>query len=327
MITSIPIPKPRPKTTPESSCRYTARQWDEIRRAFYSSILADTPLSSLSKNLEGVEWPIQGPGEIPSAYLELSFQELHEHLALRGQPPGVADFLMDILQETMDFDNPFGDMINQAQSSGEGQNPLVRNLAKLNIPAEFPVALTALSAETLLFCRLEHIATLEQFALAAQRMAGSVIVGGDFRALLNALSCIDERVLARYLPYRVGSTGLHYIEGVAHAIRALPAPVQAALARRLGLALPAASLDMARSVSLRQIEQAKLEIRVNASAMRGFCEQDYEDVQNRITKGEDIRELVAVLGDHVTAAIVADIIAPSASRAGFLARVLRWWRK
>lgn len=295
--------------------------------AFSSSILVDTSLKSLAQNLEGVDWPLQGRDETPASYIDLSFDEMRERLALSGHPPRVADHLIDILQETLAFDNPFGEMVTQSASTEVCDNPLVKNLEKLKIPGDFPITLTALAPETLMFCRLENIRTLGEFALAAQRMAGSVIVGGDFRALLNALSNIDERTLAHYLPFRPGSKGIHYIEGLALGVIAQPVRVQAALAHQLKQPLPEAAEELARTVTPKQIAQAKTELQLHAHALLGFCTEDYADLQREIAAGANPRRLVSVLGDPAIEAVVADLITPPVVRpTGFRARLLRWWR-
>lgn len=328
MSTISPFPFGRTQS-PLAIHRHTPKVWDDVRMAFSSSILVDTSLNSLAQNLEGVDWPLQGRDETPASYIDLSFDEMRERLALRGQPPRVADHLIDILKETLAFDNPFGDMVTQSEATAAGENPLAKNLERLKIPAEFPITLTSLASETLLFCRLENIRTLGEFALAAQRMAGSVIVGGDFRALLNALSNIDERTLAHYLPFRPGSKGLHYLEGLAQGVAAQPIAIQAALAHRLNQALPEAAEEMARTVTAEQISQAKSALHLHASALRGFCEEDYADLQSQITAGTNPRRLVAVLGDPVIEAVVADLITPPPvirPPDGLRARLLRWWR-
>jgi len=51
-------------------------------------------------------------------------------------------------------------------------------------------------------------------------MSQNVIIGGDFRKLLNALSNLDEITLTEILPYRKGSKGLHLVEALAQATRA-----------------------------------------------------------------------------------------------------------
>ena len=143
MNTTTPFPLRRPAAILPMS-RYTAKDWDEVRKAFSTSILVDTPLTSLAQNLEGIDWPLRGPEETPASYLELSFNEVRERLALNGQPPSVGNFLIDILRETLSFDDPFGDMVTQSETLTPGENPLVKNLVKLAITADFPVALTAL---------------------------------------------------------------------------------------------------------------------------------------------------------------------------------------
>jgi hypothetical protein len=325
--TSQPHLNPTPSPFPSS--RYTAKDWDEVRIAFGSSILVDTALSSLAQNLEGLAWPLSGRDERPSKYIDLSYAEMREMLALSGQSPRVADYLIGILKETLSFDEPFGDMVVQSEVSTSRDNPLVKNLAKLKIPADFPVTLTALSPETLLFCSLEGVTTLGEFAFMAQRMAGTVIVGGDFRGLLNALSIIDEKTLARYLPFRPGSTGLHYLEGLAQGIGAQPVAIQAALARKLKMELPEAAEELARGVSDEQLAKAKSDLLLHATTLRGYCAEEYAELQAQIAAGTSPRRLVAVLCDPAIEVVVADLITPAAPKteAGLFARLARWFKK
>lgn len=312
-------------SSPFATHRHTPKTWDEVRMAFSSSILVDTSLNSLAQNLEGVDWPLKGRDETPAAYIDLSFDEMRERLAVLGQPPKVADHLIDILRETLAFDNPFGEMVTQSAAANVDENPVVKNLEKLKIPGDFPITLTALAAETLMFCRLENIKTLGEFALAAQRMAGSVIVGGDFRALLNALSNIDERTIAQYLPFRVGSKGVHYLEGLALGVVAQPVEIQAALALRLKQPLPPAAEELARAVSARQLLQAKAELQAHANALLGFCKEDYAELQRQMAAGVSPRSLVVVLGDPLIEAVVADMITPVVIRpVGMCARFFNW---
>lgn len=331
MNTHIPTPSRR-TASPFSSARYGVKDWDEVRMAFGSSILVDTSLTSLAQNLEGTNWPLSGREEVPATYIDLSFADMRERLALLGQPPRVADQLIDILKETLAFDDPFGEMVTQSEASSAADNPLVKNLARLKIPADFPITLTALPAETLLFCRLENITTLGEFALTAQRMAGSVIVGGDFRSLLNALSNIDERTLARVLPFRPGSKGLHYIEGLAQGVGAQPVSIQAALAKELKQELPEAAEELARAVSDKELAAAKAQLLAHAAALKGFCEEDHKELQVQMAAGVSPRRLVAVLGDPAIEAVVADLITPvvltrpQPERNGFFARLLHRWR-
>ena len=208
----------------------TAKDWDDVRSAFASSIMVDTSINSLAQNLDGPEWPIKSKDDTPARYIDLSFEEVVEFLQLKGQKPERLDQLISILKETLAFDNPFGDMVEQSQAASERDNTLLKNLANLGIPENFPIELTSLEPSTLEFCKLENLTTLGEFAVFAQSMSQNVIVGGDFRKLLNALSHVDEAALAEALPFRRGQKGLHLVEAVAHAARTNEGPARTELA-------------------------------------------------------------------------------------------------
>jgi hypothetical protein len=208
----------------------TAKDWDEVRTAFSTSIMVDTALSSLAQNLDAPDWPIRDKGETPAKYIDLSFDDAVELLQLKGQKPERLDQLVGMLRETLAFDTPFGEMVAQAEASAGRENQLLKNLARLGVPENFPIALTALDAGTLEFCQLEKLSTLGEFAVFAQGMAQNVIVGGDFKKLLNALSHVDEASLAEVLPFRRGAKGLHLAEALAQAARRPDAAARAELA-------------------------------------------------------------------------------------------------
>ncbi len=208
----------------------TAKEWDEVRSAFAASIMVETSMNSLAQNLDGPEWPIKSKDDTPSKYIDLSYDEVVELLQLKGQSPDLLDQLVVILRETLAFDTPYGDMVAQADAASERENPILRNLSKLNIPENFPITLTALDAGTMEFCKLEQLTTLGEFAVFAQGMSQNVIVGGDFRRLLNALSHVDEKTLAELLPFRPGQRGLHLVEAVGQAARSKDGPERTELA-------------------------------------------------------------------------------------------------
>ena len=193
----------------------TAKDWDDVRSAFATSIMVDTSINSLAQNLDGPEWPIKSKDDTPAKYIDLSFEEVVEFLQLKGQSPDRLDQLIGILKQTLAFDHPFGDMVEQSQAAADRDNTLLKNLAKLGIPENFPIELTSLESGTLEFCKLENLSTLGEFAVFAQSMSQNVIVGGDFRKLLNALSYVDEGALAEAVPFRRGQKGLHLVEAVA----------------------------------------------------------------------------------------------------------------
>ena len=205
-----------------------AQDWDQVRKAFSSSIMVDTALSSLAQNLDGPDWPLAG--ETPANYIDLSFDEMRDWLAVKGLTPDYGDLLIDILRDTLAFDSPFGEMVEQNEAASERDNQLLKNMAKLGIPQEFPVSLALISSDTAEFCQSEGIQTLGALAIFAQGMSQTVIVGGDFRKLLNSLSHIDEASIAEFLPFRPGNPGLHLVEALAQATRSPDPAAHATLA-------------------------------------------------------------------------------------------------
>lgn len=181
--------------------------------------MVDTQISSLAQNLDGPVWPVKAKDETPSRYIDLNYGEALELLALKGQPADRLDLLISIMKETLAFDSPFGDMVEQTEAAAARDNPLLKNMARIGVPENFPISLTALSPDTVEFCKLEKLKTLGEFAVFAQGMSQNVIIGGDFRKLLNALSNLDEATLTEILPFRKGSKGLHLVEALGQASR------------------------------------------------------------------------------------------------------------
>lgn len=231
--------------------KYTTKDWDEVRAAFASSIMVNTALSSLAQNLDGPDWPVKGKDETPAKYVDLPYDEMVALLILKGQPATRADQLIGMLKDTLAFDDPFGDMVAQTEVAEKKDNQMLKNMARLEIPEAFPIGLTALGADTREFCKLEKLTTLGEFAVFAQNMSQNVIVGGDFRRLLNSLSHIDERTLAEFLPFRVGAKGLHLFEALAQAGSApVPAERAAVAAEWFKPQLDALKADLAAGGSL-----------------------------------------------------------------------------
>ena len=198
---------------------YTAKDWDQVRIAFATSIMVDTSINSLAQNLDAPEWPIKAKDETPSTYIDLDFEEAKALLVMKGQSPERIHRLISILKETLAFDDPFGDMVEQAAVAEKRDNPFLKNLGRLGIREDYPIRFCVLSNDTQDFCRREGVETLGQFAIFAEQMSQTVIVGGDFRRLLNALANVDESVLAEILPFRKGAKGLHLPEAAAQALK------------------------------------------------------------------------------------------------------------
>lgn len=283
--------------------------WEKVRRAFKSSIMVDTALSSLAQNLDGPDWPIAGPDEKPSKYLDLAYDDLVAMPELAGHPSRV-DLLITILRETQAFDDPFGEMVTESTDVADKDNPILKNMAKLGIPEDFPLSLVALLPETRDYCNLENLATLRDFALFAQNLSQTVVVSGDFRAFLNALSHIDEATLTLYIPFRPGTKGLHLIEGIALTIRAQADEVQAALAQRFGARL--GTIDLATAAHASSLETSAIEqmLTQQAATYIEFFQSDLAALQQQVDDGVPLGRLSAVLKNPILETIVTGLLKP-----------------
>lgn len=191
----------------------TATEWDSIRERFRHSMMVKTEIHKLAQNLD-LSWPLRGKDEIPLKYLPLTVEELMMMPGIGEQPDRIR-LLVEILNETMAFDDPFGEMAEHVDSSSKKDDGTERALQKLGIPLEFPLDLCVLTQDTREFCQAEGLETVGQFVDFGSNMAQNIVVGGEFRSFLNAVAQADEAILARILPFRPGKTGLHFAEAAA----------------------------------------------------------------------------------------------------------------
>jgi len=315
-------------STPE--IKSTAKDWDEVRMGFQTSIMVDTPLSSLAQNLDAPDWPLAGKEETPAKYVDLSFDDLRVLPGLNDHPERI-DQLIAILRETLTFDNPFGDMVAQTAEAADRDNPLLKNLAKLGISADFPIAHTLVSGDTKEFCALEKITTLGEFAKFAQSMPPHVIVGGDFRTLLNALAHVNEEVLAKMLPFRVGAKGLHLAEALKQVIETLPAGQRLALFKRLGGKVKPEDAEKVAPMEKAELKQLEAGVRERATPLFEVFGDEVRALRETVAKGETVDRQLAVLADPVLEKIAAALLEPVAGAAEAEAEAepaakKRWWR-
>jgi hypothetical protein len=271
--------------------------------------MIDTSLNSLAQNLDGPEWPLAGAKETPSKYIDLSYEELVAMPEMAGHPRRV-ELLITILRETQAFDDPFGQMVTETAEVADKDNPLLKNMAKLGIPEDFPLSLVALLPETRDYCNLENLVSLRDFALFAQNLSQTVVVSGDFRAFLNALSHIDESTLTLYMPYRPGSKGLHLIEGVALTVRAQADEVQAALAQRYGARL--GTSDRAAASQASGLETAAIEqmLTQQAAAYIEYFQSDLAAMQQEVDDGVTLGRIAGVLKNPILETVVIGLLKP-----------------
>jgi len=215
--------------------KYSAEEWNHIRKRFFNSILNDTEIAKLGQNI-GVSWPFKGKGETASKYIEYDFEELQSVPGLVGKKRRI-QILMDILRETLAFDDPFSDMVDTVESESEEDDTFERILAKLEIPPSYPTEFIHFEADTKELLKNEDINTLIEIIHFGQKIARNVVVGGDLKSFLNGLAHKDEVGIAKHLPYRRGIRGLHLAEAIGLIAGDLPEAAQLQLLAQASVGL------------------------------------------------------------------------------------------
>jgi hypothetical protein len=298
-----------------SEGKFTAKDWDEVRMGFHTSIMVDTSLNSLAQNLDAADWPLHGKEETPAKYIDLTFEELQLVPGLAGHPERI-DQLITIFRDTLAFDDPFGEMVDQSTAIGDRENPLLKNLAKLEIPTSFPIEFTMVSADTKEFCQLEKITTLGEFADFAQSMPPHVIVGGDFRTLLNALAHVNEEGLAAILPFRPGSKGLHLPEALGQLVDQVPLGERLTLFKRFGGRLTAEEQAQAARLDKEELKRAEADLRERAKRVLGVFKTELDELTASLKEGGSLERYLVVLEDPVKEALAMELLGPAVREAG-----------
>jgi hypothetical protein len=316
----------------------TAREWDKVRLDFQTSILVDTALSSLAQNLDGADWPLSDPDETPAKYIDLSFDELCLSPGMAGHAERI-DQLISILEETLAFDNPFGEMVAQSAAASEQENPLLKTLTRLDIPLDFPIEMSRLSEDVKAFCSAESINTLAEFARFAQNMPPQIVVGGDFRTLLNALAHMNEEALAALLPFRAGSKGLHLPEALGQLVDSLAPAQRLALLKRSGVFLTDEEKITAAELEPGEVQQLEQSLQLRAARVQKQFPTEVRELPAVIKDRGSLARYLVVLGNPQKEALVAKLLEPMqagnapadapapAPKAGLWAALTRWFRK
>jgi len=282
--------------------KFSSSEWDEIRKKFHHSIMAETSLVSLAQNLDTKEWPHSGEDEKPSKYIDFNYEELLMLPEIAGNA-AKADHLIGILKETLAFDDPFGEMVAQVEETSAKENPILKTLARLQIPENYPLALANFSEGTRVVCASEGLKTIGEFANLGQQMSTRVVLGGDFRNALNALTHGDEEGIGQFLPYRKGSTGLHLAEAIGLIPAALPRADQVSLAKAYGAKLSPSDSALAKPLSKDQVEKQEAMMRVTAAAAFDWFKADKEALLKQLADGSTLDRYFTVLNDPPREAI------------------------
>ncbi len=310
--------------------KVTPQEWDEIRKKFHQSIMVDTSLSSLAQNLDTKDWPNKGDDETPAKYIDFNYDELLMLPEIAGSEER-AGHLASILKETLAFDDPFGDMVAQVEETAARENPILKTLARLEIPEAYPLALVNLSEGTRAVCVSEGVKTLGEFANLAQQMSTRVVIGGDFRALLNALTHGDEDGIGQFLPYRRGTSGLHLPEAIGLVVARLARPDQLALGLSLGASLVAAERGQIQPASAAAQERLLQSLQVPLNATLEWFKAEKEALAAQVAGGTALARVLVVIGDPAREAIAVRLLTqaipslvatqPAVKSGGFFSRL------
>lgn len=286
--------------------KYTAADWDEVRKKFHHSLMVDTSLSSLAQNLEIKDWPNKGDDEKPSKYIDFNWDELLMLPEIAGKADRV-EHLVTILKETLAFDDPFGDMVAQVEETSARENPVLKTLSRLSIPENYPLSLVNISEATRAVCASEGVNTIGEFANLAQQMSTRVVLGGDFRTLLNVLSHGDEAGIGEFLPYRKGSAGLHLAEALGLAVAVLPRPEQLGLAKNYGAKLAPADVAAAKTIGKETADKLEASVRKNVEASLAWFKDERADLIKKLGEGTTLERFLVVINDPAREAIAARV--------------------
>lgn len=211
---------------------YTADEWEFLRDRFRASALNDIELVILGQNA-GKKWPFKGSDETPAKYIEFDFEELHSVPGLVGKKSRVKG-LMDILRETLAFDDPFGDMADKVEHDGETDVTYERVLDRFGIPHNYPAKFIAFDAEGRSMVRDEGFETLIDVVHYGQTLHYETEGADDLKAFMNSLAHREELGIARYIPYRRGASGLHLAEAIGQIASTIDVSLQIELRSQIG---------------------------------------------------------------------------------------------
>lgn len=275
-----------------NSTSYNAADWDSVRTSFATSLMVGVKLNALAENI-GENWPYAGADETPSKYIDLTWDELQEHPTFLNRPERI-QMLIDILKETLAFDNPLGDMVEQTDEKAAKENEMERTLEKLSIPLTFPINLSNLEAETKEFCEREKLVGIGEFVSFCQRMAKNIVIGGDYRSFLNALATVDEAGISKYIPFRKGSKGLHLPEAAALAVATRSKAEQASLLKRYGGRMSAEEQRIA-TLSAEAVNRAEEAILKRIDLYIGHFKDQAKALTAKLETGETLdRDFMAI---------------------------------
>lgn len=243
--------------------KYSTAEWEFICRRFTNSILNETEIAKLGQNA-GISWPFKGSDENANKYIEYTLEELNSVPGLIGKKSRIHK-LIDILRETLAFDDPFGDMADQVEADSEVDETFDTILARLNVVPDYPAQFVHFSDETIELLAPQNPKTLIDVVHFGQTLDQSTVQGADLRAFMNSLAHKDDIGIRKHIPYRRGFKGLHLAEAIGLIAEDLDEPLQVELLYQSGAIL------------------TDKEIELRSSASGGHAESQLQDALDKVT--------------------------------------------
>ncbi|HKK19235.1 MAG TPA: hypothetical protein VJ952_11195 [Opitutales bacterium] len=304
--------------------KYSAKEWDDIRKRFYNSILNETEIAKLGQNV-GISWPFKGAAETPAKYIDFDFEELQSVPGLVGKKSRVK-VLMDILRETLAFDDPFGDMVETVESESQEDDTFKRILEKLEIPVDYPTEFLHFSKETEELLKNEEVATLIDCVHFGQNIARNVVIGGDLKSFLNSLAHKDEQAMAKHMPYRRGARGLHLAEAIGLICESLDAATKLHLLKVGGVTLSEEEDRLLSSAGRLDVEAAVKSSLDKMARLSEWFPSEVADLEQAFTTGGSPERFFISINEPRTERMAVELsrlqFAPEAEKkSGFLGRI------
>lgn len=275
--------------------QYSAEEWNHIRKRFFNSILNETEVAKLGQNV-GISWPFKGKGETPSKYIEFDFEELQDIPGLIGKKSRI-NKLMDILRETLAFDDPFSDMVDTVEAESQEDDTFERILAKLEIPPSYPAEFIHFNEDTIELLKNEDINTLIEVINFGQKIAKNIVVGGDLKSFLNGLAHKDEVGIAKHIPYRRGIRGLHLAEAIGLIANDLPEAAQLKLLAQSGMSLTEEEGALVSKASSLNVDAAIKSAIEQVEAVSGWFTAEAQDLVQVFSTGGSPERYFILIND------------------------------
>lgn len=272
---------------------HSEEEWEHLRERFRDSALNDTDLSILGQNA-GISWPFKGSDETPLKYIQYDFEELKSVPGLIGKKARIKN-LMNILRETLAFDDPFSDLVDAVESDGEIDETFERILERYNVSGKYPARFIRFGVETQVLIEEQDLESLVAVIHYGQSLSHDVAIGAELKAFLNGIAHEHTPTLKAHLPYRSGERGLYLAEAVGLVAMDMDVTVQLELLHQSGLTLTEAEEAQRKQASPSEVESAlKVAVAKVADLCTWFTEESDELKQVYSSGGSPERYFIAI---------------------------------